>query len=565
MPSEWRAVVRYLLSRMRPLRSLTTCILLPILLLPIPLFIGTREASCAYVVIIMAYFWVTETLPLAVTALIPTFAFPLLSIETASKVSSSYLSDSNFVFFGSMIMAVAVETSKLHERIALRTLLFTGSHPRLLLLGFQLATCFLSMWISNTATTMMMVPIVIAVIKELDLCERKENDPDATLISDDLEEIIDLETVRKEQLKFYKGLLLGICFSASIGGTGTLIGTGPNIVLNSFMQKEQEKGEGPSPLSFASFMVYAIPQMLILLFFCWLWLQFLFIGFKSKKHERGHDETVKRILDKKYHALGPVRYEEKTIMIAFGLMVFMWLTRRPMIFTGWGDLLPPGYATDGTAAMFVALLLFVLPAENPLLPETVEDLKPGEQIRTVMSWRGMREKFSWSTLFLLGGGFAMATGVESSGLSNWMGTRLSGLRELPDWSFIAIACALVTFLTEFSSNVATASIFIPMVASIAKAHHKNPMIFVLPVAFSSSFAFMFPAGTPPNAIVFGVKILHVSDMMLGGAMLNVVSYVVCQLMSHTYAHVIFDFHHSAVPIQNGTWTTSTPSIPTTMI
>uniref|UniRef100_A0A915EB57 Methyltransferase type 11 domain-containing protein n=1 Tax=Ditylenchus dipsaci TaxID=166011 RepID=A0A915EB57_9BILA len=431
------------------------------------------EASCAYVVFIMGFFWMTETLPLAITALIPVIAFPLLTILTAHKVSAVYLSDSNFVFFGSMIMAVAVESSNLHERIALRVLLFTGPNPRWLMLGFQLSTAFLSMWISNTATTAMMVPIVVAVIKELDVCQRRQSDPEAKC--------------------------------ASIGGTGTLIGTGSNIVLNGYLQKAYHS---MSPVTFTSWMLFAMPQVLMLLAICWAWLQIIYVGFKP--HDNSYEGMVGRMLRKKYETLGGISYEEKVYL-------------QPEFIPGWGGLFPEGMVTDGTAAMAVSILLFILPAENPIkvLTSSTISTKP---IKTIMTWKLMREKFSWSTMLLLGGGYGMAAGVESSGLSDLIGR----------------CCLVVTVLTEFSSNVATSSIFIPMVASIARLHKTNPLIYILPVTLASSYAFMFPAGTPPNAIVFGVKILRVVDMAIGGSMLNLSAFFLSQFMTQTYAHLIFD-------------------------
>ncbi|KAF7630757.1 hypothetical protein Mgra_00008965 [Meloidogyne graminicola] len=493
--------------RFKSLRHFFTFLFVPIAFSPIPIIIGTPEASCAYIIFIMGFFWVTETLPLPVTALIPTFAYPLLSVESAEEVSAAYLNDSNMIFFGSMaiicILAVAVESSRLHERIALRTLLFTGANPRFLMLGLQIATAFISLWMSNTSTTTMMVlPLVLALIKELDVCERLKNDPlsrtssDASIVSQVL-----VISESKQQISIYKGLLLSIAYASAIGGIGTLIGTGSNIAMNSHFQSIY--GD-KNPVSFFSFMCYALPQVVILLLICWLWLQFLYIGFA--KNDKKNNQTVDEVLSKKYKELGPMRYEEMT-----------WLA-RPI----WGKLFKQNYVSDGTSAMLISLLLFVLPSENPFSSTNEQKNEP---IRTVMTWKLMREKFSWSTLFLLGGGFAMATG-------------LTGLQWLPPWVFIAFSSAIVCCLTEFASNIATASVFIPMVASIAIAQHMNPLIYVLPVTFASSFTFMFPAGTPPNAIVFSAKLLHVSDMIIGGLVLKIFSFIICQVFAQTYAYLI---------------------------
>ncbi|KAI1712396.1 sodium:sulfate symporter transmembrane region domain-containing protein [Ditylenchus destructor] len=544
---QYHETFKNILALLAPAKCQLLCILLPLILLWIPLCFQSKEASCAYVVLIMGSLWISETLPLAVTALIPVVAFPLLSILTAHKVSQVYLSDSNFVFFGSMIMAVAVESSNLHERIALRILLITGPNPRWLMLGFQLSTSFLSMWISNTATTAMMVPIVIAVIKELDVCQRRQSDPEANMVADDAEEILDLDLVPPRQLSIYKGLLLSICFSASIGGTATLIGTGSNIVLNGYLQKAYRS---LSPVTFASWLAFAFPQVVVLQGICWLWLQILYVGFK--KMDRSHEGMVSRMLKKKYETLGPIRYEEKNILVCFSILIALWLTREPGFIAGWGNLFTEGMVTDGTAAMSISMLLFVLPAENPLKFLAANQVST-TPIRTIMTWRLMRDKFSWSTLLLLGGGYGMAAGVESSGLSDYIGERLTKLEFLPELVFISVSCIMVTLLTEFSSNVATASIFIPMVASIARIHKTNPLIYILPVTLASSYAFMFPSGTPPNAIVFSVKILRVFDMAIGGSMLNIAAFFLSQFTTNTYAHLIFDMekkHHSYSPNAN---------------
>uniref|UniRef100_A0A914L8L4 Uncharacterized protein n=1 Tax=Meloidogyne incognita TaxID=6306 RepID=A0A914L8L4_MELIC len=529
--------------RLRSLRYFFTFLLVPIVLAPIPLIIGTPPASCAYVILVMAFFWLTETIPLPVTSLIPIFAYPLLSVESAEQVSSVYLSDSNMIFFGSMVMAVAVESSRLHERVALRTLCFTGANPRFLMLGLQVATAFISLWMSNTSTTTMMLPLVLALIKELDMCERLENNPIPHVASKDSIENVSQVLVlsdSKQQQRIYKGLLLSIAYASAIGGIGTLIGTGSNIAMNNHFQSIYGNR---NPVSFFSFICYALPQVIILLIICWIWLQFLFIGFRKNSKK---NQIVDDMLLNKYKQLGPIRYEEITVVLAFLALIILWMT-RPI----WHKMFKPNYVSDGTSAMLISMLLFILPAENPFSSKIVDRLvenKKDEPIRTVMTWKLMREKFSWSTLFLLGGGFAMADGVKKSGLSELLCSQLSGMQWLPPWTFIAFSSGIVCLLTEFTSNIATASIFIPMVASIAIAQNMNPLIYVLPVTFASSFTFIFPAGTPPNAIVFSAKILHVSDMIIGGLVLKISSFILCQVFAQTYAYLIFDMEGLNVSI-----------------
>uniref|UniRef100_A0A915B8K1 Solute carrier family 13 member 5 n=2 Tax=Parascaris TaxID=6254 RepID=A0A915B8K1_PARUN len=495
----------------------------------------TKEMQGAYVVLLMGTLWMSEIIPLAITALLPVVLFPIFGILDAHEVSVVYLSDSNFIFVGSLIMAVAIESSNLHERIALRILLFTGSSPRWLMFGFQLSSALLSMWISNTATTAMMVPIAMAVIRELRMFQESEmvNAENTALqleAMDQIENPIDLRRILPAELNIYKALLLSICYSASIGGTGTLIGTGPNIVLTGDLDKLYL---GKTPITFATWMAFAIPQLVISLLFCWIWLQALFIGFRQTDDK--DESRVGRMLRKKYEKLGPLKFDERLVLALFVALVFLWLFREPKIIPGWSVVFPQRFISDGTVAMFIAFLLFVMPAENPSLPPA-----GGGEYRTLMSWRRMKEKFSWSTVLLLGGGYALAEGVEESGLSDVLGAQLAALTVLPRWMFISASCVLSTLITEFSSNVAAASIFIPLVNSIAKRSRTNPLLFILPTTLSCSYSFMLPAGTPPNAIVFSSKMLRVIDMVKAGVVLNGFSVLMTLAMTHTYSWWLFE-------------------------
>uniref|UniRef100_A0AC35GP78 Uncharacterized protein n=1 Tax=Panagrolaimus sp. PS1159 TaxID=55785 RepID=A0AC35GP78_9BILA len=357
-----------------------------------------------------------------------------------------------------MVMAVAVECSHFHERIALKILNLTGPNPRRLMLGFQLSTCFISLWISNTATAAMMVPILMAVIKELERCRKSIADPDSILIENNGESEYGIEpsTIPTKERSIYKGLLLSICFSSSIGGFGTLTATGSNVVFSGYLAKTF--GSAP-PVTYASWIIWAFPQSFIVLIGSWVWLQLLFVGFT--KRDNSGEASVRRLLRKKYEQLGEIRYEEKSILFMFLTLVLLWFFRHPNFMKGWGDFFRADFVTDGTAAMTMALLMFFLPADNPL---TI--FKKGGIYRPLMTWKMMKDKFAWGTLLLLGGGYAMGEGVEVSGLSTLIGKKMSSMESLPEWLFIAIACLLVIFVTEFSSNVATAAMFLPMVDSM---------------------------------------------------------------------------------------------------
>ncbi|KAI6236139.1 Solute carrier family 13 member 5 [Aphelenchoides besseyi] len=482
----------------------------------------------------MAYFWVSQALPIAVTALLPIVLFPIFGIATAKDISSVYFSDSNVLFFGSMVLAVAVEASNFHERIALRTLLLTGPNPRRLLLGSMLSTSVLSFFISNTATTALMVPIVVAVIRELESCRANDIEgavePLETHDVGNADGTLDLSGVAKERVDIYKALLLSTCFTASSAGTIMLTATGANIVLSGFME-DRYPGQ---PITFASWILYSLPISGLLVVICYFWLVILFIGFKS--FDDSQSDIIMNLLKKKYAMLGPLRYIEKNLMVVFVTIILLWLFRDPKVIPGWGGLFLQGYISDGTVAIVVSLLLFILPAENPFT------YKSKTTIPTIMNWSHM-SKFSWSTFLLLGGGYGIARGVERSGLSNYLSQWLAEFNHLPDFAMILISGVIVTLLTEFSSNITTASVFIPMMDTMARARHANPLLFILPITLSCSYAFMFPAGTPPNAIVFGLKVMSVFDMAKAGFVLNVCGFGLTQLLTFSLGNAIFHLDH----------------------
>ncbi|KAI6200714.1 Solute carrier family 13 member 5 [Aphelenchoides besseyi] len=412
----------------------------------------------------MAYFWISQALPIAVTALLPIVLFPIFGIATAKDISSVYFSDSNVLFFGSMVLAVAVEASNLHERVALRTLLLTGPNPRRDIEG------------------------AVEPLEAHDV-----GNADGTL---------DFSGVPTERVNIYKALLLSTCFTASSAGTIMLTATGANIVLSGFME-DRYPGQ---PITFASWILYSLPISGLLVVVCYFWLVILFIGFKS--FDDSQSDIIMNLLKKKYAMLGPLRYIEKNLMVLFVTIIILWLFRDPKVIPGWGGLFLEGYISDGTVAIVVSLLLFILPAENPFT------YKFNKSIPTIMNWSHM-SKFSWSTFLLLGSGYAIAKAVERSGLSNYLSQWLATFNHLPDFAMILISGVIVTLLTEFSSNITTASVFIPMMDTMARARHANPLLFILPITLSCSYAFMFPAGTPPNAIVFGLKVMSVFDMVSG--------------------------------------------------
>ncbi|XP_059207933.1 solute carrier family 13 member 5a [Centropristis striata] len=612
----------------------------PFLLLP--LAVSTTEAACAYVIALMAVYWCTEVLPLAVTALLPTILFPVLGIMQSKDVCMQYLKDTNMLFVGGLMVAVAVEHWNLHKRIALRVLLLVGVRPALLMLGFMGVTAFLSMWISNTATTAMMVPIVQAVLDQLhgkvdpepsskrqkekvDVhqehqertnsilqtadpnilengavdggldgaistqgnSEKSSNQQDSVSseqkVSQDRPEIVkptpqdkppsdcsnsgpvvvnvenvccqveseELSGEEDERRQMSKGLLLCVCYAASIGGIATLTGTGPNLVLMG--QMSQLFPQNGDVVNFASWFAFAFPTMVLTLTLAWFWLQFLYIGCNLRRtwgcgmEQSEKERSAYEVIREEHRRLGPVSYGEVSVLSLLILMVVLWFTRDPRFMDGWATHVfnaKAEFVTDATVALFVAFLLFVFPSEPPRFlccwrssytePQVSRGPAPA-----LLTWQVTQKKMPWSIVLLLGGGFALAKGSEESGLSRWLGSQMTPLHSIPPWAIAVVLCLLVATFTECTSNVATATLFLPILASMSQSIGVNPLYVMIPATLSASFAFMLPVATPPNAIVFSYGYLRVSDMARTGVVMNVIGIGCITLAINSWGRVLF--------------------------
>ncbi|XP_014858989.1 solute carrier family 13 member 5a [Poecilia latipinna] len=590
-----------MLQQFWKMKGLLVLVCTPFLLLPLAL--STTEAACAYVIALMAVYWCTEVLPLAVTALLPTILFPALGIMESRNVCMQYLKDTNMLFVGGLMVAVAVERWNLHKRIALRVLLLVGVRPALLMLGFMGVTAFLSMWISNTATTAMMVPIVQAVLEQL-LGNRKEfgvavemvkiqsrtvsvqqeyqqksisieEMADPNIPSKDLnlstnhsqsEEVISPEDTKapkqeveleelsdeeEEKKRMRKGLLLSVCYAASIGGIATLTGTGPNLVL--IGQMNQLFPQNGDVINFVSWFVFAFPTMLLMLTLSWFWLQFLFIDWNLKKTlgcglaQSDKEKAAYDALREEHRRLGPMSYGEISVLALFVLMVVLWFTRDPRFMDGWATHIfnaKAEFVTDATVSLFIAILLFILPSEPPRYlcfwrrSDSESRLSRGPA-PPLLTWQVTQDKMPWDIILLLGGGFALAKGSEVSGLSRWLGDQMTPLHSIPSWAIAIIICLLITTFTECASNVATATLFLPVLASMSQSISLNPLYVMIPCTLSASFAFMLPVATPPNALVFSSGFLKVSDMAKTGVVMNIIGICCITLAINSWGRVLF--------------------------
>ncbi|XP_044312081.1 solute carrier family 13 member 5 [Varanus komodoensis] len=524
----------------------------------------------------MAVFWCTEVIPLAITALLPVVLFPMFGILESKKVCMQYLKDTNMLFVGGLIVAVAVEHWNLHKRIALRVLLIVGVKPALLMLGFMGVTAFLSMWISNTATTAMMVPIVQAV---LDQMNSSDQDPAFTDLAaghisagSELEgkKVFSVSVVqanghlsedckeqeREAKKRINKGMTLCVCYAASIGGTATLTGTGPNLVLKG--QMNQLFPENGDILNFASWFGFAFPNMLLMLVLAWLWLQFSFMGFNFRKtwgcgtQRTEKEKAALSMLKEEHRKLGPVSFAELNVLLTFMLLVVLWFTRDPGFIPGWATFLfnkDKEYVTDATVAIFVALLLFIIPATWPRCgfcgQGSCDVEAAGEAAREpflpapLLDWAVTQRKMPWSIVLLLGGGFALASGSDVSGLSKWLGDQMTPLHSIPPWAIAIILSLVIAVFTECTSNVATATLFLPVFASLSQSIEVNPLYLMIPGTLSASFAFMLPVATPPNAIVFSYGHLHVSDMAKTGIVMNIIGVLCITLAVNSWGRAMF--------------------------
>jgi sodium-dependent dicarboxylate transporter 2/3/5 len=441
-----------------------------ILLLPLPEGMAPEGLSVAAVTALMATWWITGAIPIPATALLPILLFPVLGVLSGADVTRAYGNHLIYLFLGGFLIAVTMEKWHLHHRIALHTIRIVGVTPNRIVLGFMLATAFLSMWISNTASTMMMVTIATAVLHEV--ASEIDHEPG--------------------KLQFGTALMLGIGYAASIGGIATLIGTPPNAIFAGVV----EKTYGYS-ISFVEWMSFGLPLSVVMLAITWFYLTR--IVFRSEVH---HLPGGQELIQQQLARLGPMSREEKYVTAVFCTVALLWVLR--------GLFNPAGLemVKDSTIAIAGALALFVIPV-NLSRREFLLDWKTAVTI-------------PWDIIILFGGGFALAQGFSESGLTLWLAEQLSVLQGVDILLIIAAVVLLVIFLTEVTSNTATASLLLPVMGALAAAIEVHPFGLMVAAVIAASFAFMLPVATPPNAIVFSSRYVTIPQMVRAGIWLNLV-------------------------------------------
>lgn len=433
----------------------------------------------------MAVWWLTEALPLAATALLPIPLFPLLGVASVGEATAPYANKIIFLFMGGFMLALAMEKSNLHKRVALFTVALVGTRPSMLVAGFMLASGVMSMWVSNTATAVMMFPIGLSII---------------SLVR---------ERTGEDFPHFALCLMLGIAYAASIGGVATPIGTPPNAILLGFLRERYG-----FEVTFQQWMQVGVPMVAVMLPLTWVLLTRVVYPIRLK-HIPGGAEFIRA----ERAALGPVTRHERTVMAVFFATVGAWVLRDPveLLIPSWGWWL--GRFDDSVIAVAAATLLFAIPVNL-------------RERRFALDWASA-ERLPWGVLILFGGGLSLASGVSKSGLDLYIGSHASGLHGLPAVLIIAVLSGAIIFLTEVTSNTATATIFFPILAGVAPALGIVPTLLLVPVCLGVSCAFMLPMATPPNALVFGTGLVTIRQMAKAGFWLNLVSIVVVTAVAMT--------------------------------
>jgi len=456
---------------------------------PVPEGLSAAGWKTAATALLMAAWWITEAIPIAATALVPVVLFPVLGILSIDDALSPYAHPLIFLFLGGFIIAIAMEKWELHRRIALGIVNRVGTNPASIILGFMIASAFLSMWVSNTATALMMLPIVLSVIKLLDRSEQAD---------------------RNSVHHFELVLLLGVAYGCNIGGMGTLIGTPPNALLAGFMADNYGV-----EISFARWMLFGIPLVIISLPLMYIVLTKWIYPLKLKELPGGRS-----LIKNEIRKLGSMSAEEKKVAAVFMITALLWIT-RPLL-TKW----IPGLSDTGIA-IAAALSFFLIPVQS-------------QKLKFMLDWSDV-EELPWGILILFGGGLSLASAISSTGLSQWIGGRVEILQYWPVMLLIFLTVAVIIFMTEITSNTATAAAFLPVLGSVAVGVGQDPLLFMLPAALAASCAYMLPVATPPNAIIYGSERMRIPEMAKAGIWLNILFMFILTASAYFFAPLVFGF------------------------
>uniref|UniRef100_A0A8C7CQ14 Solute carrier family 13 member 4 n=1 Tax=Oncorhynchus kisutch TaxID=8019 RepID=A0A8C7CQ14_ONCKI len=541
----------------------------------VSLAVPIGEACCAYVLIVTAVYWVSEAVPLGAAALVPAFLYPLFGVLKSSEVAAEYCKDTTLLLMGVICLAASIEKWNLHKRIALRMVMIAGAKPGMLVLGFMCCTVFLSMWLSNTSTTAMVMPIAEAVLQQListgvadtqedsETVEATEDGCLSGMTSPSLPAVNNIPEPKKEKESknsryptkrdhmICKCLSLSITYAATIGGLITITGTSTNLI---FAEQFNNRYPDAKVINFGTWFIFSFPIAIIMLLLTWVWLHFLFLGCNfretcslSKKRKTRREMLSERKIHEEYIKLGPISYPEVVTGVFFILMTLLWFTREPGFVPGWTSLFEKkGYRTDATVSVLLGFLLFLIPARRPFsrAPRTPAGDSSAERdpdpMAPMITWKDFQNLMPWEIVILVGGGYALAAGCKVSGLSVWIGRQLEPMSGLPPWMVTLLACLLVSAVTEFASNPATLTVFLPILSALSETLQINPLHTLIPATMCVSFGVMLPVGNPPNAIVFSYGHVQISDMVKAGFGVNLIGVLVVMLAIMTWGVPLFN-------------------------
>lgn len=438
----------------------------------------------------MAFWWLTEVVHLAVTALLPMILLPMLGIADSKTVAFQYMDPIIFLFIGGFIIAFAIERWHLHQRIALKILMLVGTSPSRILFGVMLTAYLISMWISNTATVMMLLSAVLALILQIEQHFKEEH----------------------HSHKMASALLIGLAYSATIGGMATLVGTPTNMI---FLREYNEKFPDSHDMNFFAWFKIGLPVSLVFLLLAFFILKKMFI---KKEVKLG---IGKEYFSDAYKRLGKMNSDEKKVSLIFVITAVLWFTRADIDFgifkmKGWSNFFPDkSFLQDSTVAVFMAVLLFLIPSST-------------EKGRTLITWQEA-SRLPFDIILLFGGGFALAKGFELSGLSTWFAAQLHFTKDTNIYLLIFMLCMFIAVISEFASNVASIQLMLPIIIAIQQTTNVHPLLLMIPATLAASLGFMLPVATAPNTIVFGSKRLQVKDMLKAGFALDVIGVLLITL------------------------------------